>query len=70
MTYLARLLVFTSIEEFVTIFVQRGMYLYRQEALRFGGNENLLLALRIGAVYVIGALPIHQACHDQRAERG
>jgi len=60
MTYLARLLVFASIEEFATVLVQRGVYFYTREALRFGENENLLLALCMGAVYVIGAVPSHR----------
>jgi len=60
MTYLTRLLVFTSIEEFATVLVQRGVYFYTREALGFGENENLLLALCMGAVYVIGALPSHR----------
>jgi len=60
MTYLARLLVFASIESFATVLVQRGVYFYTREALGFGENENLLLALGMGAVYVIGALPSHR----------
>jgi predicted MFS family arabinose efflux permease len=60
MTYLARLLVFASIESFATVLVQRGVYFYTQEALGFGENANLLLALGMGAVYVIGALPSHR----------
>jgi hypothetical protein len=61
MTYLTRLLVFTFIEEFATVLVQRGVYFYTREALGFGENENLFLALCMGAVYVIGALPSHRA---------
>src|SRR5512136_584037 len=61
MTYLTRLLVFTSIEEFATVLVHRGVYFYTREALGFGENENLLLALCMGAIYVIGALPSHRA---------
>jgi hypothetical protein len=61
MTYLTRLLAFTFIEEFATVLVQRGVYFYTREALGFGENENLLLALCMGAVYVIGALPSHRA---------
>jgi len=60
MTYLTRLLVFTFIEEFATVLVHRGVYFYTREALSFGENENLLLALCMGAVYVIGALPSHR----------
>ena len=60
MTYLTRLLVFTFIEEFATVLVHRGVYFYTREALGFGENENLLLALCMGAVYVIGALPSHR----------
>jgi len=63
MTYLTRLLVFTFIEEFATILVQRGVYFYTREALGFGETENLLLALCMGAVYVIGALPSHRAAN-------
>jgi hypothetical protein len=60
MTYLTRLLVFTFIAEFATVLVHRGVYFYTREALGFGENENLLLALCMGAVYVIGALPSHR----------
>jgi len=70
MTYLARLLVFTFIEEFATVLVQRGVYFYTREALDFGANENLLLALCMGAIYVLGALPSHRAANwlgDRRA---
>ena len=63
MTYLTRLLVFTSIEEFATVLVHRGVYFYTREALGFGENENLLLALCMGAVYVIGALPSHRVAN-------
>jgi hypothetical protein len=41
MTYLTRLLIFTSIEEFATVLVQRGVYFYTREALGFGENANL-----------------------------
>lgn len=60
MSYLTRLLVFTFIAEFATVLVHRGVYFYTREALGFGENENLLLALCMGAVYVIGALPSHR----------
>jgi MFS family permease len=60
MTHLARLLVFTFIEEFATVLVHRGVYFYTREALGFGENENLLLALCMGVVYVLGALPSHR----------
>ena len=60
MTHLTRLLIFTFIEEFATVLVHRGVYFYTREALGFGENENLLLALCMGAVYVIGALPSHR----------
>ncbi len=60
MTYLTRLLVFTFLEEFATVLVQRGVYFYTREALGFGEHENLLLALCMGAVYVLGALPSHR----------
>ena len=63
MTYLTRLLVFTFIEEFATILMHRGVYFYTREALGFGETENLLLALCMGAVYVIGALPSHRAAN-------
>jgi hypothetical protein len=60
MTHLTRLLIFTFIEEFATVLVHRGVYFYTREALGFGETENLLLALCMGAVYVLGALPSHR----------
>ena len=60
MSYLTRLFVFASIESFATVLVQRGVYFYTRETLGFGENQNLLLALGMGAVYVIGALPSHR----------
>ena len=36
MSYLARLLVFASIESFATVLVQRGVYFYTRETLGFG----------------------------------
>jgi hypothetical protein len=60
MSYLARLLVFASIGSFSTVLVQRGVYFYTQATLGFGENQNLLLALGLGAVYVIGALASHR----------
>jgi Na+/melibiose symporter-like transporter len=60
MSYIARLLVFASIGSFSTVLVQRGVYFYTREALGFGENQNLLLALGMGAVYVIGALLSHR----------
>ncbi len=60
MSYLARLLVFASIESFATVLVQRGVYFYTRDTLGFGENQNLLLALGMGAVYVIGAFPSHR----------
>jgi Na+/melibiose symporter-like transporter len=60
MIHLTRLLVFTFIQEFATVLVHRGVYFYTREALGFGETENLLLALCMGAVYVIGALPSHR----------
>lgn len=61
MIHLTRLFVFTFIEEFATVLVHRGVYFYTREALGFGETENLLLALCMGAVYVIGALPSYRA---------
>jgi hypothetical protein len=60
MSCIARLLVFASIGSFSTVLVQRGVYFYTREALGFGENQNLLLALGMGAVYVIGALLSHR----------
>jgi len=59
MSYLTRLLVFAFIQSFSTILVQRGVYFYTQATLGFGENQNLLLALGMGAVYVMGALASH-----------
>ena len=60
MSYLSRLLAFASIQSFATVLVQRGVYFYTRETLGFGGDQNLLLALGMGAVYVMGALPSHR----------
>jgi Na+/melibiose symporter-like transporter len=60
MNYLARLLVFAAIQSFATVLVQRGVYFYTREALGFGETRNLLLALGMGAVYVLGAMPSHR----------
>jgi Na+/melibiose symporter-like transporter len=59
MTYLARMFFFASIGSFATVLVQRGVFFYTRDALGFGESENLFLALGMGAVYVIGALPSH-----------
>jgi hypothetical protein len=60
MSYLARLLAFAAIESFATVLVQRGVYFYTREALGFGEIQNLLLALGMGAVYVMGAFASHR----------
>jgi hypothetical protein len=60
MSYLARLLVFASLESFATVLVQRGVYFYTQANLGFGERQNLLLALGMGLVYVIGAFLSHR----------
>jgi hypothetical protein len=60
MSYLTRLLVFAFLESFATVLVQRGVYFYTQATLGFGENQNLLLALGMGGVYVVGAFASHR----------
>jgi MFS family permease len=61
MSYFFRLIVFASIESFATALVQRGVFFYTREALAFGETQNLLLALGMGSVYVVGAFFSHRA---------
>ena len=60
MSYFSRLIVFASIESFATALVQRGVFFYTRETLAFGETQNLLLALGMGIVYVVGAFPSHR----------
>ncbi|MGZ3537468.1 MAG: MFS transporter [Syntrophales bacterium] len=60
MSYFSRLIVFSSIASFATALVQRGVFFYTREALAFGETQNLLLALGMGIVYVVGAFPSHR----------
>ena len=59
MSYFSRLIVFSSISSFATALVQRGVFFYTREALAFGETQNLLLALGMGTVYVVGAFLSH-----------
>jgi MFS family permease len=57
---IARLLLIAFIESFAATCVQRGVYFYSTEALKFSDADNLWLALAFGAVYVLGALSSHR----------
>ena len=54
-----RLLLVTFLESFATICVERGVYFYSSNALKFQDIDNLWLALAFGAAYVVGALSSH-----------
>lgn len=60
MSHFFCLIVFAAIESFATILVQRGVFFYTRETLAFGETQNLLLALGMGTVYVVGAFPSHR----------
>ena len=57
----ARLLFVTFVESIGTILLERGIYFFTHERLRFTERENLLLALLFGVFYVAGALLSHRA---------
>ena len=55
------LLAVTFIESFGCIFVERGVYFFTHDLMRFSDVWNLLLALAFGVAYVAGALASHAA---------
>ena len=55
-----RVLVVTFLESFATIAVERGVYFYAHEHLRFSDARRLWLALVFGLMYVAGALMSHR----------
>jgi MFS family permease len=59
MRRLARLLLITFIESFATVCIERGVYFYSTDILKFSDAANLWLALVFGAAYVVGALSSH-----------
>jgi predicted MFS family arabinose efflux permease len=62
MNRLRLLLVLSFLESFAGSLVQRGVYFYTHERLGYGKELNLWLALALGAVYVVGAIPSHRLC--------
>ncbi|MEX0774722.1 MAG: MFS transporter [Phycisphaeraceae bacterium] len=60
MTRINRLLLFTFIESFATILIERGVYFYTDELLKFTNRQNLLLAFAFGVVYAVAALLSHR----------
>jgi hypothetical protein len=61
LTLEARLLLITFVESIGTILLERGIYFFTHERLKFSERENLLLALLFGVFYVAGALCSHRA---------
>jgi hypothetical protein len=56
---LARLLLISFIESFVTTLIERGLYFFSHDRLGFTDRENLGLALGFGTAYAAGALASH-----------
>lgn len=54
------LLLFTAIESFVVILMERGAYFYTLEVLDFSRGRNLLLALGFGVFCALGARVSHR----------
>jgi predicted MFS family arabinose efflux permease len=61
LTLEARLLLITFVESIGTILLERGIYFFTHERLKFSERDNLLLALLFGVFYVAGALFSHRA---------
>ena len=59
MSRFARLMTITFGESFATMLIERGIYFFAHERLRFDDIENLALALGFGGAYVVGALTSH-----------
>jgi len=55
MTRLSPLILLTFVEGVATVLIQRAVYFYTRVVLDYSDIENLLLALAIGSVYVVGA---------------
>ena len=59
MSVLARLLLISFVESFVTTLLERGLYFYSHDRLGFTDAENLGLALGFGTAYAVGAVASH-----------
>ncbi len=59
MSRFTRLMAITFGESFATMLIERGIYFFAHERLRFDDIENLALALGFGGAYVVGALTSH-----------
>jgi MFS family permease len=55
-----RLLLVTFLESFGTVLLERGIYFFTADRLRYSEPENLWLALAFGVAYVGGALASHR----------
>ena len=53
------LLLIAFLESFATTCMERGIYFYTHDTLKYADSDNLWLALMFGAVYVAGALSSH-----------
>jgi hypothetical protein len=54
--FVGRLLLVTFLESFGTVLLERGIYFFTADRLRYSELENLWLALSFGVAYVAGAL--------------
>jgi len=66
---LARLLLISFVESFVTTLIERGLYFYSHDRLGFTDAENLGLALGFGTAYAVGALASHAAARRLSEKR-
>jgi len=55
-----RLLLVTFLESFGTVLLERGIYFFTSDRLRYSEAQNLWLALSFGVAYVVGALVSHR----------
>src|SRR5687768_7419474 len=55
-----RLLLVTFLESFGTVLLERGLYFFTSDRLRYSEQQNLWLALSFGVAYVGGALVSHR----------
>ena len=69
MSRFTRLMAITFCESFATMLIERGIYFFAHERLRFDDIENLALALGFGGAYVLGALLSH-AMARRLSEKG
>ncbi len=55
-----RLLLVSFLESFGTVLLERGIYFFTADRLRYSEPQNLTLALCFGVAYVVGALASHR----------